>query len=142
MNRKETGQPKGFQASLAVQIGISLAIIISLFGAAAFIGNLLQRQSFGTEEVRGDLATKQRDMRTVTYQGNAYSYNAALTTILFMGVDKRSEQLTGGAGFRNGGQTDFLSLMIMNSTDKTVEWLPIDRDTMTQITVLGVLGNE
>lgn len=50
-----------------------------------------------------------------------------------MGVDRDSGE--------TGGQADFLQLLVIDDVGKTVKRLPIDRDTMTPITVLGVLGN-
>ena len=40
-----------------------------------------------------------------------------------------------------GGQADFQRLIVIDSKDKTVRQLQIDRDTMAEVTVLGMLGN-
>jgi anionic cell wall polymer biosynthesis LytR-Cps2A-Psr (LCP) family protein len=49
-----------------------------------------------------------------------------------MGIDR--EEVAGG-GARNGGQADFLMLLLIDPVGKTVRPLEIDRDTMTRITV-------
>lgn len=141
-HRGDTGSARGkLTDSLSLRIFLGVALLAAIIVGAYVIGGILQKQTFGTEQARGDLSSKASDMRTVTYQGRNYMYNNSLTTILLMGVDKTDEQLSTATGFRNGGQSDYLVLMIINSTDKTVEWLPIDRDTMTEIQTLGILGN-
>ena len=69
----------------------------------------------------------------MTYNGAVYRQRNGLTSILLMGVDRGSGE--------TGGQADFLQLLVIDDVGKTVKRLPIDRDTMTPITVLGVLGN-
>lgn len=120
---------------------IGIALLVAIIAAAYVTGSIIQKQTFGTQEVKGDLSSKVDDLRTVNYNRQTYMYNNGLTTILLMGVDKTEAQLNSAVGFRNGGQSDYLELLIINSRNKTVTWLPIDRDTMTEITVLGVLGN-
>lgn len=120
---------------------LSIVCVALLLVAAMFAGDYLQNSVFNVQEVRGDLSSLNSDLRKVEYNGETYAYNDTLTTILFMGIDKTTEQLKASSGFRNGGQADFLGLMVIDAQKKTVGWLPIDRDSMTQITVLGVLGN-
>ena len=76
---------------------------------------------------------------TLEVDGTNYRKKLGLTTILLMGVDRESD--TSVSGNRNGGQADFLRLVAIDSTAKTVFQVQIDRDTMTPITILGVLGN-
>lgn len=44
--------------------------------------------------------------------------------------------------FRNNGQADFLLLMTVDEQKKNISFLQIDRDTVTDVTVLSVLGEE
>ena len=71
--------------------------------------------------------------------GKMYRPKTNLTTILFMGIDQDSTAER--VGYRNGGQADFLRLIVIDHSAKTISQLAIDRDTMTPITMLGVLGN-
>ena len=57
-----------------------------------------------------------------------------------MGIDRDSEVEAEGSLSR-GGQADFQRLIVIDSKDKTVRQLKIDRDTMAEVTVLGMLGN-
>ncbi len=58
-----------------------------------------------------------------------------------MGIDAEATELE-SQRYRNGGQADFLSLLAIDDANKTVHQIQIDRDTMTPITILGVLGNQ
>jgi len=94
-------------------------------------------------EERGDLTGRFEEPRTVTVDGKEYIENSKLTTILLMGVDKSEERSRSDRPglYRNGGQSDFLLLLVIDSKHETVTPIQIDRDTMAEITILGVLGN-
>ena len=70
--------------------------------------------------------------------GVTYRRRTDLTTILVMGIDHDSE--VEAEGSYQGGQADFQRLIVIDSKDKTVRQLKIDRDTMAEVTVLGMLA--
>lgn len=120
---------------------ILLAAVLA-FAALYTLGRRLELSSFQDTQPRGELSERFPDEPTISYGSKEYAKKRNLTTILFMGVDKSSAAQEGSAAnFRNGGQADYLLLMVIDPQDKTVTQLHIDRDTMTEITVLGVLGN-
>ena len=76
--------------------------------------------------------------QTLLWQGETYRLRKRLTTILLLGID----QSRPAAGiYRNGGQADFQMLAVIDDNRKTVSLLLLDRDTMTEITTLGILGH-
>lgn len=94
------------------------------------------------EEPRGDLSERLVTGPTIEYQGKTYAYKSNLLTVLFMGIDREdAPNIEVAAGANNGGQADFLTLAVINGANKTVTRLPIDRDTITEVTTLGILGN-
>ena len=76
---------------------------------------------------------------TVYYNGMPYAPNTALTNVLIMGSDDYETTETGAS--RNNSQADFLLLAVFNDEDETCTLLQINRDTMTDVTVLGALGD-
>ena len=90
--------------------------------------------------VRGDLSDRFEEPPTLEKDGQTYQYRRGLTTILLMGIDTRLEYDDVREGFRNGGQSDFLLLLVIDERNETVTPIHINRDVMTEITVLGVLG--
>ncbi len=99
-----------------------------------------QKSSASLPAQRGDAGLRLVYEGQRTFSGVDYVPRKGLTTILIMGVDHRQD--TQAEAARDGGQTDFLQLLVIDNVQKTVSRLPLDRDTMTEITILGVLGNE
>ena len=77
---------------------------------------------------------------TVEYDGHIYRRRHNVTTVLLMGIDSRGDSQA-GADERGGGQVDFLRLMVLDGKNEEIRQLAIDRDTMAEITILGVLGD-
>lgn len=62
-----------------------------------------------------------------------------LETFLVMGLDKY-EQPEKPEGYVNNTQSDFMLLVVLDKNEKEIRTLHINRDTMTDITRLGVFG--
>ena len=112
-------------------VSVLALVIIALYAFGREIETGLDGQP-----VRGDLKATMADAR-VLLDGVLYMPRH-LTTILLMGVDHAPSP---GGGNRNGGQADFIMLILIDDAAKTITPLQIDRDTMAEITVLGVLGD-
>ena len=93
------------------------------------------------ETVVGDPNARFAGIPTLELDGVTYRLNRRLTTILLMGVDQTAEQQQ-EANYRNGGQADFLALVVVNDSQKTIHVIQINRDTMVELKVLSVLGEE
>ena len=113
--------------------------IVLLVLAGLYFGAQWLENENANPEPRGDYHLRYEDEQ-VTVNGVKYRQKKNLTTILFMGIDRASDAVQ-GVGNRNGGQADFLRLIIIDHAEKTISQLQIDRDTMTPITVLSALGN-
>ena len=122
---------------IACLVLAALALLAAVLAGLYWLGTRLENA--GEEETRGDLSTRFVSEGRVTYNGTTYAKRSNLTSILVLGVDRAETQQS--SSFRQGGQADFLLLMLLNHDDKTVRRLQIDRDTMAEIVVLGVLGN-
>ena len=93
------------------------------------------------EEPRGSLEGRFEELPVIQYNGKSYQFREKLTSILLLGVDTWSDREVAKDDYRNGGQSDFLLLTVIDHEQKTITPLQIDRDTMTEITILGILGN-
>lgn len=79
------------------------------------------------------------DDREITYyNGTAYARREDLETVLLLGVDKFEGETPDG--YVNNQQTDFLLLLVMDKENETCTPIQLNRDTMTQIQILGVTG--
>ena len=116
-----------------------MGLVLTAAILAFVVGNAIENRGESTEH--GTVGDRYDDV-TVQYKGTTYRYRKnEITTVLFMGVDTEAEGDQVGVGFRNGGQSDFLLLLLIDSGRKQIIPLQIDRDTMTEITILGVFGN-
>jgi LCP family protein required for cell wall assembly len=118
---------------------IAVAVIAVLAGIFLLIDYLENRGN--RPEAKGDFNARYQYDETVQVDGHTYRRKVNLTTILLMGIDDYAES---GPAIRNreGGQADFLRLVVIDKNAKRVSQLAIDRDTMTPITILGVTGKE
>ena len=89
----------------------------------------------------GDPSARFAGIPTLEQNGTLYRLNRRLTTILLMGIDQTLDQ-AGSAAYRNGGQADFLALIAVNDSKKTVSVIQINRDTMVDLKVLNLVGQE
>ena len=127
------------------QIWIRAGIIVIAAAAVLAAVLILLRNSDEAQyaERRGSMSEGFGQLRTVEYKGATYREKPAVTTMLIAGVDKEgaAHNVTAGT-YRRGGQADFLLLLAIDHTDKKIHQLQIDRDTMTEVDILGVFGNE
>lgn len=75
----------------------------------------------------------------VFYNGKKYEYNTAMTTILFMGIDKADIDKTAVNG-KNGQADAIYAVTIDTNTGKTTV-ICLSRDIMTDIKLYSVEGN-
>ena len=108
-----------------------LAVVLVLYGGGRWLEKRAEKPETRTQ-------LPQADQETVEVDGVTYRKKSRLTTILVMGVDHDTQD---SYAYRKAGQADFLRLVVLDDADKTVQQLQIDRDTITPVTVLGLLGD-
>lgn len=117
-----------------------LALVVAVAALAGiYAGGRWLETKDARPEARGDHLQCQGYEETIQVDGVSYRRRKNVTAILLMGIDHAAGASV--SGYRNGGQADFLQLLVIDSGQKRITRLPIDRDTMTPITILGVLGN-
>lgn len=80
---------------------------------------------------------------SLTYEGQEYPMKAHLQTVLLIGTDALEayeEKTEGVKPFYNYHQADFLTLVVLDTDNNTAEILQLNRDTMTDVPWLDVLG--
>ncbi len=114
-------------------VGLAVIVFVLLYLVGAWLESREEQP-----ETKGDYHQRYAQDE-FEFNGKRYRPRTNLTAILFMGIDQDSTEEQ--SGYRSGGQADFLRLVVIDHSEKTVSQLAIDRDTMTPITILGVLGN-
>ncbi|MBQ6595659.1 MAG: LCP family protein [Clostridia bacterium] len=115
-----------------------IALVAALF-IALYLGGRWLDQRGRKPEARGDYVPGERNARIIEVDGASYRRKPGQTVVLAMGIDRETADEV--RGFRSGGQADFLRLFVIDETVGQVRQIAIDRDTVTPITILGVLGD-
>lgn len=76
----------------------------------------------------------------IIYNGEKYKYNDKVTTILFSGIDKTSDQHIEGV-LGTAGQADALFAMALNTETGKYKLMAISRDTMVDVNICDSNGN-
>lgn len=128
-----------------------LAVIIGVFIIAAGVFLFLRfrdRQSvpdFETEISEGADSAQGSGSGTsgkeITWEGKNYVYNSDIRNILFLGVDKKNEEMEIQEYAGYGGQADCIILLSLNTKEKTAAMLNISRDCMTDIDIYDMSGD-
>lgn len=113
--------------------GVLLVLAVLLLYA---VGRRLETS--GQSQQRGELAQTEQE-QTCVVDGITYRKRSDIMSILIMGVDRDSTQQSDGP--YEGGQADFQRLIVLDTAHGTVQQLKIDRDTITDVVMLGYLGS-
>lgn len=76
----------------------------------------------------------------VKYNGGIYAYNEEMITFLFMGTDQHGKNNAKSGGL-DGGQADLLLIVAINPHKERIDFIPINRNTMTDVDVYDEDGN-
>jgi LCP family protein required for cell wall assembly len=120
-----------------VCFGLALAVVDSLNNPGT--QEEVVQTTPATEEA-SDLYADDDGIARVYYDGRWYVLRSNLETILVMGVDDSGEQKDYGSNI-NSAQADFLLLLILDHDTGSYSGIQLNRDTMTEITTIGALGD-
>lgn len=126
----------GKNATLLVCLGIVLLVCLIVGGYT--LGRYFENKEY--HEERQQMSENFGKLPTVTYNDTQYVRRPEVDTFLLMGVDRPDGEEP--SGYRRGGQADFLLLIAIDSKNKTVHQLQVDRDSITDVPIVGVLGND
>lgn len=125
----------------AVMLLICVALLAALIAGAAL---MTKKEAQAPIENAGTAQNAAVKPKALTYGGQDYPMKAHLQTVLLIGTDavEAYEEVTEGVKpFYNYHQADFLTLLVLDTDNNTAEILQLNRDTMTDVPWLDVLGN-
>ena len=111
----------------------AVAVLVGVFFGAKWLDD-----SQAKPEAKGDYHDRYSG-DVIEVNGKKYRQKNNLTTILVMGVDRDSTKPIIDNN-RDGGASDMMRLVVIDSSERKVSQIAIDRDTMTPITILGMMG--
>ncbi len=92
------------------------------------------------ENSQSKYATIDPENPYVVYDGRVYLLKDNVESFLVIGLDKYEGDATADS-YNNDKQADFLMLFVFDNDAKTCSAIQINRDTMAEISVLGVAGD-
>lgn len=120
---------------LGIAAAVSLLIIV---------GYIMERS---TGRTNGDNTSKTvadilggEQAAPVYFNGKQYRRNPDVEAYLFMGIDRTGEAQSSGS-YNGGGQADVQLLLVVDQAQESFRVLQINRDTMTEVEILGVQGD-
>lgn len=127
-------------------MGKKIALLISIVLLVALVFGVYLYSEQVNEEPIQNAGTAQNAVQkpvSLVNQGMEYPMRKHLDAILLIGTDSTEqyeEQKEGVKNFYSYHQADFLMLLVLDNDAETVEILQINRDTMTDVPWLDVLG--
>lgn len=117
---------------LILFIALILAMIAFGIGLKIFENHMpepvISEDGFLTNEQSEELTA----LGSLKLSGNIYSYYHDFETYLIMGTDKTGAD----SKVYQGSMSDFLMLVIVDKTDNNYSFLPINRDTMSEVRLI------
>lgn len=124
-----------------VMLTICVALIAALIGTAVL---MTKKEAEIPIENAGTAQNAAVKSQVLAYGGQEYPMKAHLQTVLLIGTDsvEAYEEVTEGVKpFYNYHQADFMTLLVLDTQSNTAEILQLNRDTMTDVPWLDVMGN-
>ncbi|MBR2294317.1 MAG: LCP family protein [Clostridiales bacterium] len=87
-----------------------------------------------------DIYASEEEQDISFFNGKAYVPKEDIETILILGIDSEGEPQA-STGYRNTDQCDAVMLLVIDHAEKTYSLLQLNRETMTDITVVGATGD-
>lgn len=119
---------------------LTVIFIALLFCIALFVIYKTENKKTDFDETN-DTVYHETVSEPVRYNGKWYTENSALQNIVIIGLDKYEDTKVDG-NYINNQQADFIAVLSVDSSNKTVKSLQINRDTMADVKILGVGGKE
>ena len=120
---------------------LCVALLAALIAGASLMAKKDAEAPIENAGTSQNAAVKQESL---TYDGQEYPMKSHLQTVLLIGTDAMEayEEVTEGfKPYYNYHQADFLTLVVLDTDNNTAEILQLNRDTMTDVPWLDVLGN-
>lgn len=139
MSRKRAERLKKKDIITAAAVIAVLAVLLAVGGFCLFYWENAKYDT-GSDEVGTEVIAASQELKELTYNGETYRQRADIKTYLLMGIDKQGEA-TGVDSYEGGGQADVQMVLVVDDANATWQMLQINRDTITKVPVLDVLGD-
>lgn len=85
--------------------------------------------------------TEQYVDKTIVRDGISYFPRQDMTVIMLAGIDEDGPVVSSGS-YNNPGEADMVTLLVFDETNKKLDVLTLNRDTMLEMPILGIGGKQ
>lgn len=117
--------------------GQPVFLIVILILVLVFVISGLQ--FLGSTDFHSTGATQENASKTIVRDGVEYFPRQDITVILMAGIDETGPVVSSGS-YNNPGEADMVTLLVFDETNKVVDILTLNRDTMLEMPILGIGG--
>lgn len=151
LEKNETIEKKKF--GVGAMTAITLLAMAAVAMGVVLVMRMIGKQKLATAvagDIRTDIGETEEGIEEdqILYNGQLYTLNEDLITILLMGIDKETVTTVGGqswtaddGGGYAGGQADALFLLVMNPHTQKISIVAINRNSMVDVDVWDEAGN-
>ncbi|MCD8131108.1 MAG: LCP family protein [Lachnospiraceae bacterium] len=139
-NRRRLTKVKVVSLLVAVLVIAGLFVVLTVLEKRSDSQALEEDSSPSVEETSEDETAYEDRRGVVYYNGQAYYEKENLETLLILGTDKFDET-SYFVGTVNNQQADFIMLVVIDHDTNEITPLQLNRDTMTEIEIIGVTGS-
>lgn len=123
-----------------VQVFLGVLLLVVVLAAMYFGLHALDRRDTGnTDDEEDDYAYVSGD-NEIIFDGKIYKLDHNVKNYLIMGTDASGNEDAKGEAYQ-GSMADFLMLMMIDETDKKYGFMPLNRDTVTDIQMIDHNGD-
>lgn len=121
-----------------IKAAVTVAVVVLALAGVAWA--LDRWQNSQTVPVTTQAEPAQPEPSDITYKGTTYTRRPQLETYLLMGIDVQGPA-KGNKSYSGGGQADMQLLLVLDDANQTWQVLQINRDSMVEVQVLGLMGD-
>ena len=116
-----------------------IAFILVFLVAVAIFSGFMIIDSFQSQHT--DESNSVASSKTITRNGKKYFPRQDITVFMLMGIDQFGP-VQASNSYNNKGEADVIMLAVFDESDKTYDVVLLNRDTMTDIPVIGLGGKK
>ncbi len=117
--------------NIIIAIAMIVLAVVVIFSGLKIVDTIQSQKVDNTE--------KTTSTKTITYNGEKYFPRQDITVLMLLGIDEYGPVKASGS-YNNKGEADVIMLAVFDETAKSYDIVLLNRDTMTDIPVLGVGG--
>ncbi len=122
------------------RIAITMAVILAGIAITlAVLINMGRNSLLKEDKIKLPINVK-TDGEYIIYKGHKYQFNDHIYTLLFAGIDKKTEEHNEKI-FGTAGQADAIFLLAVDTTTSKYKLIALSRDAMVDVNVCDMAGN-